>query len=698
MGGTRADRLERVRRLLTDRGRDDSVMLAVAAAVGIVTGLLAVVLIAAILAVQSMVFGVIKPVPTLLLVPALGGLLVGIATHRWWPEAAGGGVTQVMTAIALHGGRMRPVVALGKLLTSAVSIGTGASGGREGPIVQIGGAVGSAFGRLFAVGEDRMRTLIAAGAGAGIAASFNAPLSGTFFAIEIIIGGFRVRSLQTVVVTCVAASVTARELVGSSITYQLARPPAFGDARELPFYVLLGLAAAVAGVAFIRAEHAVVERAARLRLWPPLRTALGAGGVGIIALALPVVLGTGDHLPRAVSSVAEPVQEMLAGGFGDGWQAAGFLLLVGAAKLVATALAVGTGSSVGSFAPAIFIGAALGGAFGHAAQALLGASPVDAGAFALVGMAAVLGSSVRAPLTGILLAFELTNDYQMVLPLMLATGLATFVADRLEGESLYTLPLARRGIVYAEPEDVDVLQTVRVGEVMTTDPDTVPADLPLEDLRTAFRRSRHHGFPVVDRRGRLVGVVTVTDLVRAAGDVTGDLSGGGDPGHPGDGALTAGDICTHRVLTVTPEDAVFRAVRRMASLDVGRLPVVAADDHGQLVGLVRRSDVVKAYQRAVTRSLGAQQRQASSRLRELSGTQFVELVVDGDAPAANSAVRAVPWPARTILTSIRRDGEVILPDGDTLLLPGDEVVALTATDEAERLRALIGGEAPLAGA
>jgi CIC family chloride channel protein len=370
----------------------------------VLSGVLAAALVVGVQLVQDLAFGVTTAVPTLLVVPAVGGLLVGLLTRYWVPEAAGGGVTQVMTGIALQGGRMRPVVALGKLITSALSLGTGASGGREGPIVQIGGAVGSTLGRLLALSEDDMPTLIAAGAGAGIAASFNAPLSGIFFAIEIVVGGFRIHSLQTIVLTCVLASVTARELIGSAITYQFERAPRFTDPRELPLYVLLGLAAVVAGLAYSRGEHLVAERVARWRLWSPLGPA------------------------------------------------AGLLLVLAVAKVVATCLSIGTGNSVGSFAPAVFIGAALGVAFGHVAQLLLpGGEGIQPGGFALVGMAALLGSSVRAPLTGILLAFELTNDYGMVLPLMLATGVATFVADRVDADSIYTLPLRRRGIVYAEP-------------------------------------------------------------------------------------------------------------------------------------------------------------------------------------------------------------------------------------------------------
>ena len=654
-------------------------MVGLAIAVGLLTGALAVALIAAIRWVQSVAFGTTSDI-ALLVAPFVGGLLVGLLALRV-PSVAGGGVTPVMTAVALHGGRMPSAVAPAKLAASAVSLGTGASGGREGPIVQIGGAVASLLGRALSLDDERMRTLIAAGAGAGIAASFNAPLTGIFFAIEIIIGGYRVPSLQTVVVTCVVASVTARQLVGSAITYRLLDPPQFGEASELLIYALLGLAAAVVGVAFSRGEHLVARLAARSSIWPPLRTALGALSVGVIALALPEVLGSGEHLPATLGGMTEPVEGLLQGQLGTGYAAAGYAAALLVGKLVATCLAVGTGSSVGSFAPALFLGAGLGAVFHHLGEGVLGgAPPVDVGALALVGAAAVLAAAAHAPLTAILLAFELTNDYAMVLPLMLTTGIAMLVSERLDRDSIYTRALRERGIVYAEPNDVDVLQSVTVGEVMTTSPPSVPADLPLPDLIDRFGSTGHHGFVVIAADSvepRLVGVVTLSDL--------------GRPDAEGlDREPTAGDLATTSCVTVTPRDPVFRALRRMAAINVGRLPVVAADDHARVVGLFRRSDLVTAYQRAMTRSLAAQQRKATTRLRDLVGVTFVELKVDPRSPAVGQLIREVAWPGRTVVTSIRRRGDVVMPSGDTALEPDDELVILADPAATEAIRHLVG--------
>lgn len=672
-------RFMRLRHRALPHLRGETLMLSLAVAVGLATGLLASLLIAVIAAVQSFLFGTSVSWPVLLIAPAAGGLVVGLLLTYVVPESSGGGVVQVMATIATRGGRFRARVPFGGVLATGIALGSGASGGREGPIVLIGGGVGSLVGRLFAVGEDRMRTLVAAGAAAGIGASFNAPIGGMLFAIELIIGRFHSSALQSVVVASVVGSVTAREVIGPEIIYEPATLYTLTDWRELLLYAVLGLAAALFGLGFVYGDDYAKKTFARLSVWPPLKVAIGGLGVGLVALAVPEVIGTGDNLPP-IDGLRHPIQTMLDGDVGTGYAAVGFLLLLAVAKLLATCLSSGSGNAIGTFAPTIFCGAALGGAVGHIAQALLPGAGVQPGAFALVGMAAVFAAAARAPLTAIVIAFELTSGYHLVLPLMLAAGLATFLADRLQSESVYTLPLRKRGIVYAESEDVDIMQVVRVGEIMTTNPDTLTAGIAVDHARERFRATRHHGFPVVDD-GRLVGVCTLADLARA------DAAGDGNREVP----LTVGDVCTRQPLTVTPIDPVYRAVRRMAAIDVGRLPVVSAEDHGRLVGLVRRADLVKAYQQAVSRSLAAQQRKQVEQLRDLAGTQFVEWRITADAPAAGRQVREMSWPSRTVLTSIRRNGEVVMPNGDTRLQAGDEVTVLADLEHVDDVEALLTG-------
>jgi chloride channel protein, CIC family len=663
--------LTALRRRLLRRRAIEPVMLALGAATGVGTGLLAWVLVELIGLVQVVAWAEVVPPWQLVLVPTLGGLVVGAVVTYLAPEAAGGGVVQTMETLSLEGGRFRARVPLVATLATGLSLGTGASGGREGPIVLIGGALGSLLGRIVPVDEDRLRGLVAAGAAAGIGASFNAPIGGTLFALEVLLGGLRrAGSLQVVVVAAVAGSVTARQLGGESLPLFRARPGlGLGDPLELLLYLALGLAAAGIGSAFRRGDALSRRWFTRLRgrVGHPLSLAVAGFGVGLVALVVPEVLSDGAELPRIVGT-RDPIQAMLDVRFGTSWLAAAMLLGLLVAKLVASCISSGAGAAVGIFAPTLFLGAALGGAVGIVSVQVLGQAAADVGAFALVGMAAVFAATVRAPLTAVIIVFELTGEYDLVLPLMLAVGIAISVGELRGSPSIYVQQLRERGVVHGQPEDIDVLQTVTVGEVMSPDHPTVPAWLPAGALEARFEATGSHGFAVVDDEGRLVGVVTRGDLAR-------------------DGA-TALDRATRRVLSVTPDDPVFRAVRRMADLDVGRLPVIDPTTR-TVVGMLRRSDVVRAYRRGINRSLGAQQRADASRLRDLAGVRFVEVVVDPGSEVAGKAVSQVRWPERTVLTSVRRAGEVIVPTGSTVLEAGDEVVVLTADGGA--VRGLVGG-------
>jgi len=638
-------------------------MLALAGLTGVLTGTMVWVLLTWLEFVQHLAWSERVPAWQLVVVPTVGGLLVGILVSRLVPEAKGGGVVTTMEALALRGGRLRGRVPLAGTLATGLALGTGASGGREGPVVLIGGAIGSAVARLLPLDEQRTRSMVAAGAAAGIGATFNAPIGGMLFAIELLLGGIRrAGALQAVVVASVVSAVTARQLVGEGLPlFQAPAGLGLGEPVELLLYAGLGLTAVLAAWGFRSVGTWSRQLFSRIstRAGLPISVALGGFGVGLIALVFPEVLGEGSELP-GIPGNREPIQAMLDGGFGLEWSAAGFLVLLALAKLVATSLSSGSGSAVGIFAPTLFTGAALGGAFGIAATQLITTETADPAGFALVGMAAVFAATVRAPLTAILIVFELTGSYDLVLPLMLAVGIAMFTTEMLGWESVYLWHLRKRGVIYGQTDDLDVLQLVSVEEVISQTDATVAPEIPIEELRARFVAEGHHGYLVVDGLQRLVGVVTASDLER-----------------PGD---TAGEVCTRRVVSVGPADPVFRAVRRMASLDVGRVPVLDPIDR-RVVGVFRRGDVVRAYQRGITRSLGAQQRAQAGRLRDLSGVRFIEVVIAPDSPLADTLVRDVAWPRNTVLTSIRRAGEVVIPTGDTHLEPGDELVVLTGHDD-----------------
>jgi chloride channel protein, CIC family len=654
----------------------EGLQLVLAGIVGLFTGVVAWALISLIHLVATIAFS--DPVPTwqIVAVPTLGGLLVGVLVAKVVPEVSGGGVVATMEAVAIRRGRIRRRVPTAGVLATSVALGTGASGGREGPIVLFGGAVGSLVAQLWRLDEDRTRSLVAAGVAAGIAASFNAPIGGMLFAIELLLGGLRrAGSLQAIVVAAVVSSVTARQLVGPGLPlFRPAQSARLGDASELLVYALLGLLALLVAAGFRHGER-LAERffgRVRGRVGIPLSVALGGLIVGLTALLVPEVLGEGADLPNVPGGSREPIRMMLDGLVGSGWPAALTLLVLLVAKLFASVISIGSGSAVGTLAPSLFTGAALGGAVGALAVPLLGLRTGTG--FALVGMAAVFAAVVRAPLTAIILVFELTGDYELVLPLMLAVGIASFGADRLGWSSIYLDGLRRRGVTLARPDDLDVLQLVTVSEVMTPvdEPDaTVPATMPAETLRRRFTDRGLHGAVVIDSERRLIGVVARSDLGRQGVD--------------------AGALATRRPVTAVPDEPVFRAVQRMANLDIGRLPVVDPAS-SRVVGVFRRADVVRAYDRGIERSVGERMARDAGRLRDVTGLQAVQLVIGDRADVRGRAVKDIRWPERTILTGVRRGTEAIVPAGDTVLAADDEVVALTGDPDA--LRALLRGETP----
>jgi CIC family chloride channel protein len=285
------------------------------------------------------------------------------------------------------------------------------------------------------------------------------------------------------------------------------------------------------------------------------------------------------------------------------------------------------------------------------------------GAYALVGMAAVFAGAARAPITAIIILFEMTNDYRIILPLMLATVVSTLLSQKMYRESIYTLKLARRGVRLEYGRDVDVMQGVLVGEAMTTNVETVNADLWLGELDLAFRETHHHGFPVLDGEGGLFGIVTIQDLERAR--ERGPIEG-----------LKVRDIATRRLLVAYPDEPVWAALKRLGTRDVGRLPVVDRKNSKRLVGVIRRYDIVRAYKVGIGRKLEMQSRAEQLRLGQLTGTELVDVVVSPQSPVMHKAVNELDLPEDCVLVSILRNNKVLIPHGDTRLASGDRLTAL----------------------
>ncbi len=596
-----------------------------------------------------------------IVVPAIGGMFVGPLIYFFAREAKGHGVPEVMEAVALRGGRIRPVVVVVKSLASSLCIGSGGSVGREGPIVQIGSALGSTIGQVLKLSDERIRNLVACGAAAGIAATFNAPIAGVIFALEVILGEFSVGYFSTVVISSVTASVVGRIAFGdvpafSVPNYSLVSP------WELLLYVLLGGLAGLVALLFVRTLYWFEDGFDAWRFPEYVKPVVGGLFVGGIGFYFPHVFGVGyEAIENAL------LGKMLL-------STMGLLILV---KILATSLTIGSGGSGGVFAPSLFIGAMVGGLFGGVAHQMLPNITAASGAYALVGMAAVFAGAARAPITAIIILFEMTNDYRIILPLMLASVVSTLLSQKLSRESIYSLKLARRGVRLESGRDIDVMQGVLVGEAMTANVDTVDADLPLVDLERAFRKTHHHGFPVLDANEELFGVVTIQDLERAK------------EGGPID-RLRVRDIATRRILVAYPDEPVWTALKRLGTRDVGRLPVVDRGTSKQLLGVIRRHDIVRAYKLAIGRKLEMQTRAEQLRLGRLTGTEFIDAVVLPHSTAAHRPVEELELPEDCVLVSILRDNRVLIPHGDTRLLPGDRLTALVSVECVSEFREIVG--------
>ncbi len=590
-------------------------------------------------------------------------MLSWLLSARFAPETMGSGIARVIEALALHGGRLRTVSIPVKLAATWLTVGGGGSGGREGPAVQLGGSIGSSIARRFGLGEEMVRSLVAAGAGAGLGASFNAPIAGMLFALEVVIGGFSVRHLSAIVLASVTAAVTTTSLVGEE-SLLVGRPFDLGNPWELSLYAVLALVISGMAVVFLRLADRIPPAAER-RLPGMTRPLLLGLVVAAIAVVEVGVLG-GDE-PRVIRSGQEVLSSFinLAPGAGLAWYALAALAVF---KILASVATNASGGSAGLFMPSLVVGGTIGVAFESAVAPFWNVSVLQPGAFAVIGMATMYAATDRAPLTAILIVFEVTGsrNYGLVLPLMLAAALATFVTERFQPNSVQDAALARRGINIPKSGEVDILDTVPVGTVMNRSPARVRDTTPVGVVRDELAVRRSHGAPVVDKDGGLVGIITTTDLNRAASPDT----------------LVA-EVMTPRPITVTADTPVSQAIERMAALGIGRLPVVDDNDPTRLVGLFRREEAVAAYHRALGSSTGTELHRSRLRLRTAPDVRFFEFRIPAGSIADQRRVMDVSWPEGCTLVSVRRGTLVLVPAGTTELDAGDVVTAF-GTDLAER--------------
>jgi len=513
-----------------------------------------------------------------LIPPIIGGAIVGPLVYFFAREAKGHGVPEVMEAVALKGGVIRKRVVVIKAMASAICIGSGGSVGREGPIVQVGSAIGSAFGQILRVSPDRMRTLVGCGAAAGIAATFNAPIAGVMFAMEIILGEFGIATFSPIVVSSVMATVISRAYMGN---YPAFTVPQYSlvSVYEIPLYIVLGIIAGLIGVGFTTCLYKAEDLFAKIRIPEYTKAALGGAAIGAIGIFFPHIFGVGYDAIEMV------LLEKMA------WSVILCLIFI---KILATSVTIGSGGSGGIFAPSLFIGSMTGAAFGYLVHYLFPNVTATSGAYGLVGMGAVLAAATHGPINAIIILFEMTGSYKIILPLMLSCIISAMLATQIKKESIYTMKLIRRGTDIRAGREINVMRSLLVKDAMTTDVVTVPETMPLKALLKFTISSKHSSFPVVDGNGLLCGIVTFQDFK----DVIYEEGL--------DNLVVAKDLATLKVVTITPDESLDTALKKIGFRNIEQLPVVDAKDSRKILGILSRRDIFASYNKAlIDRSLAA---------------------------------------------------------------------------------------------
>lgn len=517
--------------------------------------------------------GIIDSIPWYyrIIIPAIGGLIVGPIVYFFAREAKGHGVPEVMYAVALKQGIIRMRIVFVKAFVSAVCIATGGSVGREGPIVQIGSALGSSLGQIFKVSGHRIRTMVGCGAAAGIAATFNAPMAGSIFALEIILDEFEITTFSPIIVSAVSATAISRHYLGDVPAFVL---PEYilHSPLEFPLYAVLGFFCAVVAVAFTLFLYRTEDVWDSIKFPEYLKAVLGGLMMGTMGLVFPQVLGVG----YGAIDLALMVKM-------SGW----FMALLVILKIFATSITIGSGGSGGIFAPSLFLGAMAGGCFGTMAHTLFPNIAISPGAYAVVGMGAVVAATTHGPLQAILIIFEMTGDYKIILPLMITCIISCLVSRRLSGESIYTFKLIRRGINIKAGKEVNVLKSIPIKEVMNAEVETIPESLSLGKLKDKISKSKYTSFPVVNDKGELTGMFSFFDYHEVLYDE--NLQE----------LVLAKELATQDVVTVSIEDNLSTALEEISRGDYSLLPVVSPDNPLQMLGVLTRRDIMEAYDQAV---------------------------------------------------------------------------------------------------
>ena len=566
------------RRLLRN---DQALMAVIAALVGILVAYAAIAFRLSIGGVQWLSYGTSAenligrmaelPIWQVLLVPTAGGLLVGLFLQFVMPGRRTMGVADVIEAMALRNGRMRFRDGLSAAFVSVVSLGIGASTGREGPMVHLGASIAGGVTRRLGLSPHLARTLLGCGVAASVAASFNAPIAGVFFALEVIIGHYALSAFAPVVIASVAGTVICRAHLGSQPAFLL---PQFGvhSLWEFPAFMVLGAVCAGIAIVFMWSIFYAERVTDSLPVPNWLKPAAGGLAVGAIAVEFPQVLGVGYEATDAALNELFPL-----------W----LLLMLIPLKTAATAISLGCRFGGGVFSPSLCIGAMTGGAFGIIAASVFPHLAASHGAYAIVGMSALAAATLGAPISTILIVFELTGDYQITVAVMLATSIATMIVQQAQGRSFFHWQLENRGLNLRGGRARHLLQTLTVRDVLAEDFDKIPEHTSIPDIKTMFSRQPHSTVVVVDNEDELVGTISFSDLKHVAFD------------NNLDNLINARDMARNQALAPAPEDTLEGVLAVMDVSGEEHLAVVAATDDRTVLGVVHHRDILRAYNRAL---------------------------------------------------------------------------------------------------
>jgi chloride channel protein, CIC family len=669
--------------------REDRVFFFLIALVGVIAGLGGVAVHGLIEVLQALLWqspgGLTEAARTLppwlvVAIPAFGGALVGIIVWIVKQPAGGGGMSALIEAVALSGGKIPPKPVLANAMAAVATVGSGGSLGREGPMIRLGAMIASWTGSRLGLPPHRLKVLVGCGAGAGLAAAYNIPIGGALFAMEVILGNFALDIFGPIVVSSVISTLISRTLAGNTHLY--ASPGyALVSVWEILPYAGLGVVGALASVAFVMGIQAGRRTFAGLRFLPdPLKPVLGMTLVGLLALWVPHVLGGGQETINTAlaGELRLPARLSLPGELT-------ILLLLGlaVAKLAATALTTGSGGAGGLFTPSLFVGALVGGAYGMGVHALWPEIASPYGAYAAVGMAAVMAGTSHAPISAILILFEFTGNYDLILPLMVSSITASLLARRIRRSSIYTESLSSRGIELPWRMEEAVLAGLEADDLCRPDPQVLRPGDKYSDVVEKFFNSRRQRLFVVDAGGRLLGAISLHDIKHAL-DSPENLT-----------AVVAHDLMVPVGEVIRQTDRLHRAVETFAHSDFERVPVVGEGD--RFLGVLAKRDLLAVYAQEVlgrpallATFVSSQDPQTNRQYVEIPPDFSLRLVpLPADLEGKTLAEARLPQTTGARVIELRRQGrqgeEQIIPGGDTLLQKGDLLLLLGPTAQLNAL-------------